>query len=34
MAKKNYFRTLMNQNDVYAKTVQMYRNKYYNLYQT
>ena len=33
MAKKNYFRTLMNQNDVYAKTVQMYRNKYYNLYR-
>ena len=33
MSKKNYFKSLLNQNDVYAQTVQMYRNKYYNLYR-
>ncbi len=33
MAKKNYFKIGLNQNEEYNKTVQVYRNKYYNIYR-
>ena len=33
MSKRNYFKNWTNQNDLYAETVQIYRNKYYNLYR-